>query len=218
VATLTVVMNSADTALITVLVLNNFSELRSFVFKKCVSLLPVHRPHVALTCLSVCIFILLHRMRRYEPNHLFQMSCADMTERFQIMLSLAMIFIVAMNEPGAPRFSLSLSLSFPVSFPLAWAGWEESLCYKAGLIVVGEMAADAIKHAFINKFNNIHAAVYADFAAVIRMDILSNQKDQIILDHTYSVTRRLGLCQVGLPPRTPSFAMNMNTNIFHRLP
>ena len=138
-------------------------------------------------------------MRRYEPNHLFQMSCADMTERFQIMLSLAMIFIVAMNEPGAPRFSLSFPLSFPVSFPLAWAEWEESLCYKAGLIVVGEMAADAIKHAFINKFNGIHAAVYADFAAVIRMDILSNQKDQIILDHTYSVTRRLGLCQVGLP-------------------
>ena len=25
-------------------------------------------------------------MRRYEPNHLFQMSCADMTERFQLPL------------------------------------------------------------------------------------------------------------------------------------
>ena len=61
------------------------------------------------------------------------------------------------------------------------------------------MYVDAIKHAFINKFNGIHAAVYADFAAVIRMDILSNQKDQIILDHTYSVTRRLGLCQVCMP-------------------
>ena len=57
VATLTVVMNSADTALITVLVLNNFSELRSFVFKKCVSLLPVHRPHDALTCLPVCLSV-----------------------------------------------------------------------------------------------------------------------------------------------------------------
>lgn len=69
------------------------------------------------------------------------------------------------------------------------------------------MAADAMKHAFINKFNGIDAAVYKDYAAVLRMDILSNQKDQIILDHTYSVTRRLGLCQV-YPRPIPQDAYN----------
>ena len=75
-------------------------------------------------CVCVCV---LFACRRYEPNHLFQLSCADVTERFQIFLSLAMIFIVAINGPGAPRFFF------------VWT--EESLCYKAGLIVAGEMAA-----------------------------------------------------------------------------
>ena len=84
---------SADTALITVLILNNFSELRAFVFKK------------------------------YDANHLFQLSCADTTERFQILLSLTMIFLVAINSPDA-KWS-----------QLLW--WEEALFYKASLIFAG---------------------------------------------------------------------------------
>jgi hypothetical protein len=152
VATLTVVMNSADTALVTVLILNNFSELRAFVFKK------------------------------YDAHHLFQLSCADITERFHILLSLTMIFVVALAGPESHSSQL-------------WG--EESLVAKAGLIFAGEMLADSMKHAFINKYNAIDASVYRDYGAVLRMDILSNQKDKIILDHTYSITRRLGLCQVS---------------------
>lgn len=70
VATLTVVINSADEALITVLILNNFSEIRAFVFKK------------------------------YDCNHLFQLSCADITERFQILLSIVLILTVALAQAG----------------------------------------------------------------------------------------------------------------------
>ena len=66
----------------------------------------------------------------------------------------------------------------------------------AVMMLLGECCADWFKHAFINKFNLINASVYQDFAYVLRNDILSNQKDEVILDHTYSVTRRLGLSQV----------------------
>ncbi len=62
VATLTVVINSADETLITVLILNNFAEMKSFVFKK------------------------------FDSNNLFQLACSDITERFQMMLFLGELF------------------------------------------------------------------------------------------------------------------------------
>ena len=55
IATLTVAINSADQALVTVLVLNNFAEIKSFVFKK------------------------------FDKQNLFQLSCSDITERFQLV-------------------------------------------------------------------------------------------------------------------------------------
>lgn len=149
VATLTVVINSVDSALITVLILNNFAELKSFVLKK------------------------------FDCNNLFQLACSDITERFQMFLFLALILIVAVAQAGSTWPETLLSFS------------------KIGLMMfVSEVFADWFKHAFINKFNMINASVYQDFAYVLRNDILSNQKDEVILDHTYSVTRRLGLSQV----------------------
>jgi transmembrane anterior posterior transformation protein 1 len=152
VATLTVVINSADSALITVLILNNFAELKSFILKK------------------------------FDCNNLFQMACSDITERFQLFLYLVLILVVAIAQAGS--------------------SWRETILsfVRIGVLMLfGECLADWFKHAFINKFNMINASVYQDFAYVLRNDILSNQKDQIILDHTYSVTRRLGLSQVSMP-------------------
>ena len=55
IANYTVAINSADQALVTVLVLNNFAEIKSFVFKK------------------------------FDKQNLFQLSCSDITERFQLV-------------------------------------------------------------------------------------------------------------------------------------
>lgn len=150
VATLTVVINSVDSALITVLILNNFAELKSFVLKK------------------------------FDCNNLFQLACSDITERFQMFLFLVLILIVALAQAG-----------------LTWPETLYSFSKIATMMFVSEIFADWFKHAFINKFNLINASVYQDFAYVLRNDILSNQKDEVILDHTYSVTRRLGLSQVN---------------------
>lgn len=148
VATLTVVINSADETLITVLILNNFSEMKSFVFKK------------------------------FDSNNLFQLACTDITERFQLSLFLATILLVAAAQAD----------SFADVLP--------PFARIAMLVVVGEVAVDSMKHAFINKFNNLSAAVYKDFAYVLRGDVLNERKDAIVLDHTYSVARRVGLSQV----------------------
>lgn len=148
VATLTVVINSADETLITVLILNNFSEMKSFVFKK------------------------------FDGNNLFQLACTDITERFQVGLFLAIILAVAAAQAGSLRDVLP------------------AFSYVAVLVVAGEVAVDAMKHAFISKFNSLSAALYLDFAYVLRGDILNAQKDALVLDHTYSVARRVGLSQV----------------------
>ena len=150
VATVTVVINSVDTTLITVLILNNFKEIRSFVMKK------------------------------FDCHNLFQLACSDIVERFQMFLFLFLILIVQLSQAGLSMF------------------WETLFTFTkiAGMMLIGECLADWIKHAFINKFNSINASVYQDFSYVLRNDMLSNQKDEIILDHTYSVTRRLGLSQV----------------------
>lgn len=149
IATLTVVINSADEALITVLILNNFAEIKSFVFKK------------------------------FDSNNLFQLTCSDINERFQIILFLCLIATIAVVQSTESI-------------------WESSFSYiqVCSFMVIGEVLADCIKHAFINKFNSIRPTSYDDFAYILRSDILSNQKDQVILDHTYSVTRRIGLSQV----------------------
>eukprot|EP00605_Chrysophyceae_sp_TOSAG23-4_P001907 GSChrysophyteH1.ASY1.ANO1.2105.1 assembled CDS len=70
VATLTVAINSAEQTLITVLILNNFAEIKSFVFKK------------------------------FDRTNLFQLACSDITERFQITLYLSAIVFVALVQAG----------------------------------------------------------------------------------------------------------------------
>jgi hypothetical protein len=150
VATLTVAINSAEQAFLTVLVLNNFAEIKSFVFKK------------------------------FDKQNLFQLSCSDITERFHLVLFLICIAIVALAQAGS--------------------AWREVLPFHLLVIPImlsAEAIADWIKHAFIGKFNRIDAAAYEEFLKVLRKDILNCHKDKVILDHTYAITRRVGLAQVS---------------------
>jgi hypothetical protein len=77
VATLTVAINSNEQALITVLILNNFAEIKGFVFKK------------------------------FDKTNLFQLACSDITERFQLVLFLVAILVVACVQAG-PEWSQTL--------------------------------------------------------------------------------------------------------------
>jgi hypothetical protein len=70
VATLTVAINSNEQALITVLILNNFAEIKGFVFKK------------------------------FDKTNLFQLACSDITERFQLVLFLSTILVVSCVQAG----------------------------------------------------------------------------------------------------------------------
>jgi len=143
---LNVAINGRNNALLTLLVSNNFVELKGSVFK------------------------------RFEAENLFQVSCADTVERFQLVLFLFLISLQeGLSSGGEPGTLLALCPSFVAIF----------LC---------EVLVDLIKHSFISKFNRLHADLYKTFSAIISQDLLSaRQRNKTSLDPTHTCAKRLGL-------------------------
>ena len=198
--TLNVAVNSYSNALITLLISNQFVEIKSTVFKK------------------------------FEKENLFQLACADIVERFQLWLMLTIIASRNIVETGGlsrglsalspsssiftadsatnssnqltqampPRSSPSI---LPRSFELVPAFFNSLTAYAPTmghvfgpfLLVLGsEMLVDWLKHAYINKFNNTRPTIYGRFLDVLAKDYYSNAfGDQ-------NLTKRLGLPVIPL--------------------
>jgi hypothetical protein len=200
VITLNVAVNSYSNALITLLISNQFVEIKSTVFKK------------------------------FEKENLFQLTCADVVERFQLWLMLTIIASRNIVETGglsrdfsalSPSSSLftaasatnssnpltqampprSSSSILPRSFELVPAFFSSLTAYAPTighvfgpfLVVLGsEMLVDWLKHAYINKFNNTRPTIYGRFLDVLAKDYYSNAfGDQ-------NLTKRLGLPVIPL--------------------
>jgi uncharacterized membrane protein YgcG len=129
VATLTVAFNTTDQSFITILVLNNFAEMKAHVFKK------------------------------FDSLQLFELTCADIAERFQVLLFLICMMVVACAQSGKDA-----SL-WDVLWPFVKAGF---------LMNFSETVSDWIKHAYINKFNRLDPNIYDNFARRLRSDLLLN--------------------------------------------
>jgi hypothetical protein len=198
VMTLNVAVNSYSNALITLLLSNQFVEIKSTVFKK------------------------------FEKENLFQLTCADVVERFQLWLMLTIIASRNIVETGAFNFIGNLGSSFgsqststnstplstpprtmssilPQSFTIVPSSIIASFSHVNSflptlaqvlgpfLVVLGsEMLVDWLKHAYIGKFNNTRPAIYSRFLDVLTKDYYTNAfGDQ-------NLTRRLGLPVIPL--------------------
>jgi hypothetical protein len=140
---LNVALNSRSNSLLTLLVSNNFVELKGSVFK------------------------------RFEPANLFQISCADAVERFQLSLYLGLIIL----QEGASATLLSSAL----------------------FIWLAEMVVDSVKHSFVSKFNRLHVDLYTTFTAIVAHDYVSVRgRIKTSLDPTHACVRRLGLSPLPL--------------------
>ncbi|CAM9436694.1 unnamed protein product, partial [Ectocarpus fasciculatus] len=84
IATLTVAVNTADKALMTVLIINNFAEIKAFAFKK------------------------------FDKEALFVMSCGDITERFQIVLFFGLISALGVLHSDASLITENLWMNSKV--------------------------------------------------------------------------------------------------------
>ncbi|KAL9043921.1 MAG: hypothetical protein Q9214_002907, partial [Letrouitia sp. 1 TL-2023] len=170
VITLNVAVNSYSNALFTLLLSNQFVEIKSTVFKK------------------------------FEKENLFQLTCADIVERFHLWLMLTIIALrnvietggfSGLNGSGSGHDGSSSIL--PSSFTLlpSWTGINQVM--GPYIIVLGsEMLVDWFKHCYITKFNNTKREIYGRFFDCLAKDYYSNAfADQ-------NLTRRLGLAVVPL--------------------
>lgn len=178
VITLNVAVNSYSNALLTLLLSNQFVEIKSTVFK------------------------------RFEKDNLFQLTCADIVERFQLWI---MLFIIGMRNvvevgglsvPGAgiensdddkssvPLHNPSI---LPHSFTVLPSWLMSGEVLSPFLIVIGsEMLVDTIKHAYVTKFNNIKPTFYGRILDILCRDYYTKAF------MTPSLTRRLGLAVIPL--------------------
>jgi hypothetical protein len=157
VTTLNVAVNAYSNALLSLLISNQFVEIKSSVFK------------------------------RFEKENTFQLTCADIVERFQLWIMLLIIGMRNVVEvggftvPGAGDGDSSSSMPLhtasilPDSFTLlpSWLFSGEVL--SPFLVVIGsEMLVDWIKHAYINKFNNIKPNFYGRVLDILCKDYYTN--------------------------------------------
>ncbi|KAJ5776314.1 uncharacterized protein N7511_001325 [Penicillium nucicola] len=201
VMTLNVAVNSYSNALITLLLSNQFVEIKSTVFRK------------------------------FEKENLFQLTCADVVERFQLWLMLTIIASRNIVETGAFNFvgNFGLGSSFSVQtststnstplstpprtassiLPQAFTMFPSSILSSLNsvnsfiptlaqvlgpfLVVLGsEMLVDWLKHAYIGKFNNNRPAIYSRFLDVLAKDYYTNAFGE------QNLTRRIGLPVIPL--------------------
>ncbi|KAJ3552413.1 hypothetical protein NPX13_g11118 [Xylaria arbuscula] len=173
VITLNVAVNSYSNSLLTLLISNQFVEIKGSVFKK------------------------------IEKENLFQLTCSDVVERFQtwiILLIIGMRNVVevgGLSVPGAgseldngglkpgPMHTSSI---LPASFQFLSAWLQSGEVLSPFVVVIGiEMMVDWIKHAYINKFNNVKPTIYKRMLDILCKDYYTNAFS------APSLTRRLGL-------------------------
>ncbi|KAF9643793.1 DUF747-domain-containing protein [Thelephora ganbajun] len=173
---LNVAVNSYDHALLTLLMSNQFVEIKGSVFKK------------------------------FEKDNLFQITCADIVERFTLFL---MLFVVAFRnliELSGSEFDFSGGFSLPKSF-----GWFRgnnvlwTISYPLFAVLLSETLVDWLKHAFITKFNHIRPSVYERYTDVLCRDLASasatgrrGARKHSYVDQSPLVARRLGFAALPL--------------------
>ncbi|KAF2452918.1 eukaryotic membrane protein family-domain-containing protein [Lineolata rhizophorae] len=191
VITLNVAVNSYSNALLTLLMSNQFVEIKGTVFKK------------------------------FEKENLFQLTCADVVERFQLWLMLLIIALRNIVEVGGLSLGGGRSSSFlssasppppaaggvngtsvplrssttilPLSFTIL-PPWTGQVLTPFLLVLGSEMFVDWLKHAYITKFNNVRPAIYSRFLDLLARDYYVHAfSADAGAGAPHGLTRRLGL-------------------------
>ena len=185
VITLNVAVNSYSNALLTLLMSNQFVEIKSTVFKK------------------------------FEKDNLFQLTCADVVERFQLWLMLIIIALRNIVEVGGLSMLVDTShmeggaaemvknssapvrtkSMLPDSFTIL-PSWSGEVLTPFLFVLGSEMIVDWIKHAYISKFNNVKPAVYQRYLDVLAKDYYTNVSDPFFALPAYAHLSRLSLIKI----------------------
>ncbi|KAJ4002012.1 eukaryotic membrane protein family-domain-containing protein [Lentinula boryana] len=179
---LNVAVNSYDHALLSLLVSNQFVEIKGSVFKK------------------------------FEKDGLFQITCADIVERFTLALMLGIVAFRNLIELSGSEFDFDHGgFVLPKSFGWFWFREHKTInflwtiSYPVLTVMISEMLVDWLKHAFITKFNHIRPSVYERFTDVLCRDLASGSavgrrgvRKHTYVDQSPLVARRLGFASLPL--------------------
>ena len=123
----------------------------------------------------------MHVFKRCESENLFQISCADSVERFQLCLYLLVVtlqsFFVLKAAPSAERL--------------------QELGESLLMVLAGEMVIDWIKHSFVIKFNRMRPKVYSKFMHILCADA-AQQAGGLKSDPLAAVATRMGFVPIPL--------------------
>lgn len=166
-----VAINSYSNALLTLILSNQFSELKGAVFKKT------------------------------EREGLFQITCADLNERF--LLFIILVIISARNFLQIIINTLSINDFFNNFKPHSWTTqltpWKSfdnwiGLIIGPSIYVIGsEILVDWVKHSYIIRFNRIKPIVYDKYLTVLANDYINGFKsNQSIKRNPDILTERTG--------------------------
>lgn len=144
--TLNVSINSYNNSLLTLLITNNFVELKTNVFKN------------------------------FREENLFQITCNDMVERFQLFIFLFMVIVHNLNDA-----------SWQMSYQIAI-----DIIYVITLVFILEVIVDWIKHSFIIKFNILKPNVYIKFSRIISSEVITYNHKRMVIDRSCNTARRIG--------------------------
>lgn len=148
--TLNVAINSSNKALLTIMMSNNFVELKGSVFKK------------------------------FDKNNLFQLSCADVRERFHLIMLLLAVTLQTMKEYAWHSDRLAVLLPDCV------------------MLLFAEVLVDWVKHAFITRFNELPSTVYRDYTVSLAYDMAQTRRETAFSDPSDLVARRMGFIPLPL--------------------
>lgn len=156
---LNVAANSYSNSLVTLLLSNQFAEIKGSVFKK------------------------------LDREGLFQMSCADVVERFQLFIMLSIISLRNMVQIGADPNSGLL----PNSTLEKFNKWFGVLLGPTTIVIGSELLVDWVKHSYVTKFNKIRPTIYRKYLDIFSSDVIDNFRTQVSSNDPDRVQQRIGL-------------------------
>ncbi|XP_017888892.1 protein TAPT1 homolog [Ceratina calcarata] len=148
--TLNVAINSSNKALLTIMMSNNFVELKGSVFKK------------------------------FDKSNLYHLSCADVRERFHLMMLLLAVNLQTMKEYAWKAERLAVLLPDCI------------------MLLLAEVLVDWVKHAFITRFNELRSTVYRDYTISLAYDMAETRQEMAFSDSSDLVARRMGFIPLPL--------------------
>ncbi|KAF8198103.1 eukaryotic membrane protein family-domain-containing protein [Pholiota molesta] len=144
--------------------------------------------------------------KKFEKDSLFQITCADIVERFTLSLMLTIVAFRNLIELSGSEFDFTGGFVLPKSF-----GWVRgnniiwTITYPVLTVMASEMLVDWLKHAFITKFNHIRPSVYERYVDVLCRDLASmsafgrrGARKHSYVDQSPLVARRLGFASLPL--------------------